>query len=95
MSDGASDTATDDEFYDLLLTGQDAYTSAGARGAYEYYARRVSSNIRNVVVNSPEPCVVNIYAVMKDGTLASAEMKAAILAACNDEDIRCSLIGYC
>lgn len=88
MSDGASDIATDDEFYDLLLTGQDAYTSAGARGAYEYYARRVSSNIRNVVVNSPEPCVVHIYAVMEDGSPASSEMKAAILAACNDEDIR-------
>ena len=88
MSDSGSDTATDDEFYDLLVTGQDAYTSAGARGAYEYYTRRVSTDIRNVVVNSPEPCVVNIYAVMKDGTLASAEMKAAILAACNDEDIR-------
>jgi len=88
MSDGGSDTATDDEFYDLLLAGQDAYTSAGARGAYEYYARSVSTEIRDIVVNSPEPCVVNIYAVMDDGTLASSEMKAAILAACNDEDIR-------
>ena len=88
MSDGGSDTATDDEFYDLLLTGQDAYTSAGARGAYEFYARSVSTEIRDVVINSPEPCVVHIYAVMDDGTLASAEMKAAILAACNDEDIR-------
>ena len=87
-SDSGSDTATDDEFYDLLVTGQDAYTSAGARGAYEYYARRVSTSIRNVVVNSPEPCVVHIYAVMDDGTPASSEMKAAILAACNDEDVR-------
>ena len=88
MSDGGSDTATDDEFYDLLVTGQDAYTSAGARGAYEYYARQVSTSIRNVVVNSPEPCVVHIYAVMDDGTPASEEMKAAILEACNDEDVR-------
>jgi len=88
MTDGGSDTATDDEFYDLLLLGQDAYTSAGARGAYEYYAKLVSTEIRDVVVNSPVPCVVHIYAVMDDGSLASSEIKAAILAACNDEDIR-------
>ena len=88
MSDGGSDVPTDDEFFDLLQMGQDAYTSAGARGAYEYYARSVSTEIRDIVVNSPSPCVVNIYAVMKDGSLASSEMKAAILAACNDEDIR-------
>lgn len=88
MTDSGSDAATDDEFYDLLVTGQDAYTSAGAKGAYEFYARKVSTDIRDVVVNSPTPCVVHIYAVMKDGTLASSETKAAILDACNDEDIR-------
>lgn len=88
MSDGGSDTATDDEFYELLLAGQDAYTSAGARGAYEYYAKLVSTEIRDIVVNSPEPCVVHIYAVMDDGSLASSEVKAAILEACNDESIR-------
>lgn len=88
MSDGGSNTATDDEFYDLLLMGQDAYTSAGARGAYEYYARKVSTEIRDIVVNSPEPCVVHIYAVMDDGSLASSEIKAKILESCNDEDIR-------
>ncbi len=88
MTDGGSDTATDDEFYDLLLLGQDAYTSAGAKGAYEYYAKLVSSEIRDVVVNSPSACVVHIYAVMEDGTQASSEMKDAILEACNDEDIR-------
>lgn len=87
-SDGGSDTATDDEFYDLLIAGQDAYTSAGARGAYEYYSKQVSTAIRDIVVNSPEPCVVHIYAVMDDGSLASSEMKAAILAACNSEKIR-------
>lgn len=88
MSDGGSDVPSDDEFYDMIVAGQDAYSTAGARGAYEYYTRSVSTEIRDVVVNSPEPCVVNIYAVMDDGTLASSEMKAAILAACNDEDIR-------
>ena len=87
-SAGGSNTATDDEFYDLLITGQDAYTSAGARGAYEYYSKRVSSQIRDIIVNSPSPCVVHIYAVMDDGTPATEEMKSAILAACNDEDIR-------
>ena len=88
MSDSGSDTATDDEFYELLVSGQDAYTSAGAKGAYEYYAKSVSTEIRDVVVNSPSPCVVHLYAVMQDGSPASEEMKAAILAACNDDYVR-------
>ena len=41
-----------------------------------------------MIVNSPSPCIVHIYAVMEDGSLASDEMKTAILAACNDENIR-------
>ena len=69
-TDSGSDTATDEEFYELLTSGQDAYTSAGARGAYEFFARKVSTSIKNVIVNSPSPCVVNIYAVMEDGSLA-------------------------
>lgn len=88
MSDGGSDVASDDRFYDLLLLGQDAYTSAGARGAYKYYSMSVSTEIMDVVVNSPEPCEVHIYAVMNDGTPASEEVKNAILEACNSEDVR-------
>lgn len=87
-SDGGSDQADDDTYYDLLVASEDAYSCAGARGAYEYWAKTVSTEIEDVVVNSPKPAQVNIYALMSDGTKAGEEVKAAILEACSDEAVR-------
>lgn len=87
-SDGGSNVPDDDEFYEMLVTSQDAYSSAGPTGAYQYYAKSVSTEIADVLVNSPLAGTVYIYALMNDGTPASAEVKAAILAACSDEEVR-------
>jgi len=66
----------------------DAYSTAGPEGAYIYYAKQVSTQIADVVVNSPEDGQVNIYALMADGTIAGEEIKNAIYAACNDKHVR-------
>ena len=87
-SDGGSDEPTDDEFYNLLLNSTDAWSSAGPRGAYQYFAKSVSSDVADVVVNSPSPGEVTIYALMSDGTIASSAVKNLISAACNDKDVR-------
>ena len=82
---GGSDEATDAEFYELLRASQDAYSTAGARGAYIYHAKKVSREIADVVANSPSPGVVRLYVLTSDGKPASEELKAQVLAACNDE----------
>ena len=87
-SGGGADAATDDEYYDLMVASEDAYSCAGARGAYEYYAKSVSTEIGDVLVNSPTPGQVNIYVLMQDGTPAGTEIKNAVLAACNDDEAR-------
>lgn len=87
-SDGGSDVPDDDDFYDLMVAGEDAYSCAGARGAYEYWAKTVSTNIEDVVVNSPTPGVICIYILMNDGTIASTEIKNAVLDACSEESVR-------
>ncbi len=87
-SGGGADVATDDEYYDLMVASQGAYSCAGARFAYEYWAKSVSTEIGDVVVNSPSAGQVNIYALMKDGTPAGSEIKAAVLAACNEDEAR-------
>ncbi len=84
-SAGGSDRATDEEFYELLRASQDAYSTAGARGAYIYHAQKVSNEISDVVANSPSPGVVKLYVLTKDGQMAGEELKAQVLAACNDE----------
>lgn len=88
VSDGGSDQATDDEYYELLRASMDAYSCAGSRGGYYYFARRVSTEIVDVVANQPTPGCVAIYALMADGTPASSAIKSAILAACSADDVR-------
>jgi len=87
-SEGGADAATDDEYYELMVASEDAYSVAGARGAYEYWAKSVSTEIEDVLVTSPTPGVVHIFVLMQDGNPAGTEIKNAVLAACNDDEVR-------
>lgn len=87
-SSGGTEEATDDEYYELLVGSQAAYSCAGSKGAYEYWARTVSTAIADVVVNSPSDGTVKIYAIMDDGTPADEGTKEEILAACSDDSVR-------
>jgi phage-related baseplate assembly protein len=87
-SDGGADAATDDEYYELMVASQDAYSTAGAIGSYKYWASSVSTNIADVVVNSPTPGEVKLYVLMDDGTPAGVEIKAAVLEACSADEVR-------
>lgn len=87
-TDGGTDIATDDEYYDVLVASMDAHSTAGASASYEYWSKQVSNDILDICVNSPTPGDVNIYAIMSDGSIASEEMKTAIHAACNSDDVR-------
>ena len=66
----------------------DAWSTAGARGAYRYHAKRASTDIGDVLPVRPEAGKVEIYVLMKDGTPANTETKAAVLAACSDDMVR-------
>lgn len=48
VSDGGAEQATDEEFYQLLRASEDAYSVAGPMGAYEYWAKSVSTEIADV-----------------------------------------------
>lgn len=87
-SDSGSDEATDDEFYELMRASQDAYSCAGAKGGYIYFAKQVSTKIADVVANSPSDGAVDLYVLMDDGTIATTEIKNAVLTACNDDTVR-------
>lgn len=87
-SDDGADKATDDEFYELMRASQDAYSCAGAKGGYIYFAKQVSTKIADVVANSPSDGTVDLYVLMDDGTIATTEIKNAVLAACNDDTVR-------
>lgn len=87
-SEGGADRATDEAYYELLRSSMDGYSTAGARGAYAYLAKQVSTKIADVAVVSPEPCVVKLYVLMEGGRPAGEEMKAAVLASCSADEAR-------
>ena len=87
-SDDGADEADDREYYELMRAAMDGCSTAGARGSYVYWAKKVSTKIADVVANSPSVGVVKLYVLMDDGTLASEEIKRAVLAACSDDTRR-------
>lgn len=87
-SAGGSNAPDDDEYYELMRASMDAYSCAGARGSYIYWAKQVSTEIADVAAASPTPGVVKIYVLMRDGTLASEEVKGKVLAECSADDRR-------
>lgn len=88
VSGDGADTATDEEFYELMRASQDAYTTAGSEGAYIYHAKRVSTEIADVAVTRPADGCVALYVLMEDGTAAGTEVKNAVQAACSPADVR-------
>ncbi len=87
-SEGGTDTATDEEYYRLMRASMDGYSTAGSMGGYIYHAMRVSTEIADVVPNSPSPGVVYIYVLMEGGKPAGEEIKDKVLAACSGEKVR-------
>lgn len=52
-SNGGSEEADDDEYYELMRAGLDSYSTAGPKGAYIYLAKSVSTAIADVKVIQP------------------------------------------
>lgn len=88
VSDSGSDRLNDEEYFEQMRASMDGFSTAGAMGGYVYHAKKVSSEIADVVPNSPEAGHVRIYVLMKNGTIATEEMKAAVLDACSESTVR-------
>lgn len=89
-SHSGRETAGDDEYYELMRNGLEAYSTAGPKGAYEYHAKRVSGDIADVCAINPagKPGYVDIFAIMNDGNIADEGTKQAILEACSKDTVR-------
>ena len=87
-SEGGSEEATDEEFYELMIASLDGYSCAGSKGGYIYFAKKVSTEIQDVVVNTPTDGEVKLYVLMDNGSIADSEMKNLVLAACSADSAR-------
>ena len=87
-SEGGADEATDQEYYQLMRASMDAFSTAGPTGAYIYIAKRVSTEIQDVLAVSPSAGKVVIYVLAKGGEPAGAELKNAVLKALSQDTVR-------
>ncbi|BDA11937.1 baseplate assembly protein [Aeromonas caviae] len=78
---------SDDALRERALMAWDAMSTAGPRGAYEFWARSADGRIIDAKAISPSPAVavVTIISSEGDGT-ASQELIAKATAECSDED---------
>ncbi len=80
---------TDDGLRQRVQLAPESFTNAGSIGAYTFHALSTSSNIKSVLVKSPNPgqVLVTILAKTGNGT-ADLELINAVLQKLNQEDIR-------
>ena len=67
----------------------EAYTSAGTVGAYEFHARSADARVRDVTVTSPEPGMVQVAVLSREGDgAASDDLLAAVRDVVAAPDVR-------
>lgn len=67
----------------------DGYSTAGSRASYEFHARTASSQVSDVLVDSPRPGLVRVVVLAATETgLPSPELVATVAAALNAEEVR-------
>lgn len=80
----------DDEDYRLRIqAAMEGYSTAGAKGAYEFWAMSADADVKDAVATSPNPCEVTVTILSRtgDGT-AGSPLLAAVDAALNAEEVR-------
>lgn len=88
---GGADQENDTELRERIKLAPGAFSNAGSRGAYEYFAKSAHPSIIDVAVIGPPtiaPGQVNIYPLMVDGEETPTPVLDAVYAACNADNVR-------
>lgn len=85
---GGSDQEGDEELRDRIRLAPSAFSCAGPRGAYEYFAKSAHPSIIDVGITSPVPGQVNVYPLIENAATPSQEIIDAVNAKLNDEKVR-------
>lgn len=83
-------TEGDNRLRERIRLAPSAMSTAGTETGYRYFALSADSDIVDVAIDCPddEPNTVNLYPLMKGGTLPDEETRKKILAAVSGEKLR-------
>lgn len=87
-SAGGADQESDDQLRERIRLAPEAFSCAGSRQSYMYWAKTASQTIIDVVVASPVPGSVVIYPLVTGAIETPQEILDAVLATCSDEKVR-------
>jgi phage-related baseplate assembly protein len=82
-SSKGSDAEDDEAYRERQRLAPDSFSVAGPEGAYIFFAKSADVNIADVKAISPSASAVNVYVLMKNGTLPDSAMLAKVLAEVN------------
>lgn len=87
-TEGGALLEDDGSFRERIQTAPEAFSCAGAIGAYQFFAKKASALIEDVAVISPTPGKIVIYPLLKEGKIPEQEILNAVLTSCNDKSVR-------
>ncbi len=82
------DEETDEDLKERIYLAPESYTSAGSKGAYEYYVRTYDSTIEDVYISTPSPRVVNIKCILAGGELPEEEYLTGLADFLDDANVK-------
>ena len=77
-TNGGTDAETDEAYRERMKISLEQFSVAGPEGAYEYWTKKVSTDIADVKIKSENAGEVDDYVLMKDGEMPSDELKQKI-----------------
>ncbi len=86
--ENGSDVESDESLRQRIYIAPASYSTAGSVDSYEYFTRQYSADISNVRITSPEPGVVQIRYLLKDGVIPETESINGLKEYLSSSDIR-------
>ncbi len=82
------DVEDDTSLTERVYLAPSKYSCAGPRDAYAYFVREWRSDVEDVQITSPSPCMVEIYVVMEGGRVPNETEQESLAEYINGETIR-------
>lgn len=86
--ENGSDIESDESLRQRIYIAPASYSTAGSVDSYEYFTRQYSTDISNVRITSPDPGVVQIRYLLKDGVIPETESINGLKEYLSGSDIR-------
>lgn len=97
-SAGGTELEKDEPFRERIHLAPESFSSAGPKGAYEYFALSANTDIADIYVEAPEDRIkngtaerageVDIYVLMNGGELPEEEVLTQVRVACSNKTVR-------